>query len=254
MVKNTQKKESRINVKRKSWYKIISPKLFGQKEMGESYLSSSENAIGRSMKINLKDLTGNIKDQRLYVNFKINKVDGSLLRTVMTGFQLTPTYVKRMVRKNTDRLDDTFVFKTKDGKKVVVKTLIITMHKAQRSVRAKIRAGLKVQFEEEIKKGDFSTFVANLINRKIQTAIKKNLHKVFPIKELSVRVLSLKDESSEEAVVEDNSAEILVEKTPIQKKPAAETLVEEGSEDSDEDSDDDDSDDDEDSDADKEKE
>ena len=106
MAKDVKQKVSRIKVKKKNWYRILSSRIFGEKEIGETYLSSPESALGRTMKINLKDLTGNIKDQKIYISFTIDKVEGSILRTSATGYELTPTSVKRMVRKSTDRLDD----------------------------------------------------------------------------------------------------------------------------------------------------
>src|SRR3989344_2631054 len=119
------KKVSKIKIKKKLWYKIVAPRLFGQKEIGETYLTSPDSALGRSMKINLRDLNGNVKDQNSYISFKVNKADGSLLRTSTTGYELTPTYVKKLVRKNTDRLDDAFTLKTKNKNDVVVKILMI---------------------------------------------------------------------------------------------------------------------------------
>ncbi|MBU0457745.1 MAG: hypothetical protein ABH824_03040 [Nanoarchaeota archaeon] len=207
MTKDAKKKISKIKVKKKLWYKIVAPKLFGQKELGETYLSFPENAIGRTMQVNLKELTGNMKDQKVYVSFKINKVDGSTLRTSVLGYQLTPTSVKRMVRKNSDRLDDSFSFKTKGGKKVILKSIVITSYNTQRSVRSQIKSQLKTLFEEELGKSDFETFITNLVNYKVQTGIKKRLHKIFPVKEVAVRSLFLKNSSNEAEVIVEEKAE-----------------------------------------------
>ena len=54
----TKKKISKIKTKKKIWFKIFAPKLFGQKEMGESYLSAADQAVGRKLKVNMKELTG----------------------------------------------------------------------------------------------------------------------------------------------------------------------------------------------------
>ena len=120
-----KKKVSKIKVKKKVWYKVIAPKIFGNKEIGESYLQDPNKSVGRKLKVNLKDLTGNIKDQNVQIGLQINKLDGSLLKTSVVSYQLTPAYVKRCVRKNCAKLDDYFVLKTKSGKKVILKINVI---------------------------------------------------------------------------------------------------------------------------------
>ena len=193
MAKTEKKKISRIKVKKKIWYKISAPRLFGQKEIGEIYLASPEDAVGRYLSINLKDLTGNVRDQNAYIKFQIVKIEGNFLQTTLQGFKITPAYVKRMVRKNINRLDDYFTFKTKDGKEIVLKTLTLTLHKTHRSTKQQIRKQLEKSLQEEISKTEFNTLVSNIVGRKIQFAIKKKLSKIYPLKEVAVRVLQLKE-------------------------------------------------------------
>jgi len=181
------KKVSKIKTKRKIWFKIFSPKLFGQKEIGESYLSSADQAIGRKLKVNMKELTGNVRDQNVSINFKINKVDGSSLRTEVIGYQLSTAYVKRSVRKNTGRADSTFKLKTKNGKDVILKSFIVTRNKTQRSVRTILRSKLEEFLKEELNKSDFISFVEKLIAYRIQSIAKKQLSKICPLREVAIR-------------------------------------------------------------------
>ena len=185
----TKKGLARVNTARKIWYRIVGPKLFGQMELGETYLASPEGAVGRNLKINLKDITGNIKDQNAYVKFTVDEVEGTTLKASASGYELTATSVKRMVRKNTNRLDDYLVFKTKDGRNVVIKTLLVTQTKAQRSVLKQLRQKMKAFLAEEVKNNTFEMVVTNLVSRKTQMTLKKLLYKIYPINEAAVRVL-----------------------------------------------------------------
>ncbi|PIZ52088.1 hypothetical protein COY27_01205 [Candidatus Woesearchaeota archaeon CG_4_10_14_0_2_um_filter_33_13] len=207
MAKKDIKKTAKVKIKKKSWHKIISPKIFGNKEIGESYLQSTSSAIGRRLKVNLKDLTYNIKDQNVYIALQVDKAEGSNLKTIIVGYELSSSYVKRAVRKNTARLDDYFTFKTKGGREVIVKTLMITLCRAQRSVQSALKRELKLILEEEISKVDFSTFISNLVSRKVLNEAKRRLKKIFPLKEVAVRSLYLKDKSltEEEIIVEDRT-------------------------------------------------
>ena len=225
MAKKDKKKVSKIKIKKKAWHKVISPKIFGNKDVGESYLQSPEKAIGRKLVSNLKDLTGNIKDQNVMIGMQINKIDGSTLRTIVVSYQLTPAYVKRAVRKGTTKVEDFYILKTKGGKKVIVKTLVVTINKVQQSVRTALRKEFQTILQTELEKTDFATFVSLLVNRKILNEAKRRLKKIFPAKEVSVRVLKLMDKGLvvEEIVVDDKSSE---KKEEVKAEPKVEVKVE----------------------------
>lgn len=190
----TTTKVSRIKTTKKNWYTIQAPAEFGKRELGESYLVSPETAQGRTVSINLRELTGNSRDQNVYLTFRMGAGKGHILPTDVIGYSLTATSVKRLVRGNTDRLDDYFMFTSKDGKKVVVKTLIITLHKVQRSVSAHLRKDLGEFLRAEIESNDFTSFMVNLAGNKVLAPLKKNLHKIYPLKEAAIRVLKLQEE------------------------------------------------------------
>lgn len=187
----TKTTTTKIKIKKKLWYKIVSPAMFGSKEIGESYLASPQSAVGRIVQVNLKDLSGNIRDQNAYIHFQITHVTGNVLHTTTRGYELTAAFVKRLVRKNTTRLDDYMMVSTKDGQKVVLKSFGITLHKVQRLVRSQIRRELTAYYVDEMAKADFETFVANLTSGRLLFALKKKLHKLHPMKEVAIRVLRL---------------------------------------------------------------
>lgn len=201
------KKVSIVKSRRKSWFRIIAPSVFGHREVGESYLGQAEEALGRNLRVNLKELTGNVKDQNAYIILKINQINGQALNTVVIGYELTAAYVRRAVRKNTKRLDDYFLLKTKGGKTVVIKTLMITMSKAQRSVCSQLRKETLTVLREELSHQSFDEFVDSLVHFKIQSNLKKRLKKIFPLKEIAVRTLALKEKGAhtEEVIAEDRS-------------------------------------------------
>lgn len=191
MAKKDKKKVSKIKTKKKIWYKILAPKSFGQREIGESYLNTLESAIGRTLKVNLKELTGSMRDQNVYVSFRIVKADGNILHTETIGYRLTPAHVKRAVRKNSARLDDYFIAKSKDGKNLIVKPLVVTLNRVQRLVKTNLRKKLQELLAEELSNLSLENFVANLVGNKIQHGIKKLLHKISPVKEVSIRELKV---------------------------------------------------------------
>ena len=202
-----KKKISRVKAKKKIWFKVISPKVFGQREIGESYLGSAQSAVGRKLKVNLKELTGNVRDQNVHISLQISKLDASNLNTTVIGYQVAPAYIKRIVRKNADRVDGYFIFKTKGGKEVILKSLIVTLNKTQRSTKTQLNKELEKLLKEEVGKVGFDVFVNDLVHYKIQSSMKKKLRRIFPLKEVAVRVLKLNEKGlvKEEVVVEDKT-------------------------------------------------
>ena len=193
MAKQEKKKVSRIKVIKKSWCRIIAPKVFGDKDMGEMYVASAEKALGRVLHYNLKELTGNVRDQNAYLTFSITHKSGDALQTALTGYELTTGSVKRMVRKNTNRLDDYIIVKTKSGQKVVIKVLLITLHKTQRSVQARLRKELHAVLLEEMEKGDFVSFMEKVVNGSLRALVQKRLHAIYPVREIAIKSLKLKE-------------------------------------------------------------
>lgn len=198
-----KKKVSKIKVKKKIWFKVMSPKLFGSKLLGESYLQSADKAIGRVVRINLKNLTGSMRDQNADASFKITSLNGTTLQTAVIAYELTQAYVKRAVRKNANKLDDYFELETKAGQKVILKSLMITTVKTQRSTQSALRKALKEFLTAEVKKTDFEGFVTALVAKKIQIAGKKALQKVHPLKEVAVRVIKLQGPPTKAVVMEE---------------------------------------------------
>ena len=187
-----KRKVSRIKIKKKSWFKVHAPKIFGQKVIGESYLSNVDDGLGKPLKVNLRELTGNMRDQNIQINFLISEVKNNALMTKVTGYSLAQSYVKRVVRKNTARLDDYVILKTKDGEEAIVKTLMITKHKAQRSTKTDLRLKMRDLLEKEIKKSDFANFVNSLVSGKLRLLLKRELSKILPVREASIRSIKLK--------------------------------------------------------------
>ncbi len=204
-----KKKVSKIKVKKKLWYKVIAPKIFAQKEIGESYLFDPEKAVGRKLKVNLKDLTGNVKAQNVYIGFQIINVKGNTLNTSITSYELTPSYVKRVVRKNTNKIDDYCILTTKGGKKIIVKSLMVSRGKTQKSKHTGLRKRLQELLNEEFKKNSFESLVSLLVNRRLIFALKKNLDKIYPLKEVTIRAMKLQEKGliKEEVTVDDKTVE-----------------------------------------------
>jgi len=192
------------------------------KEIGESYLSNAEKAVGRVMKVNLRNLTGSMRDQNVYISLKISGVKGQTLQTQSVGYELVPIYVKRAVRKKTSRVDDVLDFKTKDGKEVKLKALIMALNRIPKSTATEIRKAVQNELNEEISRGNFESFLTNIVNFRIQLGLKKKLTKIYPVREVMIRSAKLTDLKEKNVVVDESkeAAPEVKEEKPVTEKPA----------------------------------
>ena len=187
------KRQTKSKSKRKAWYPVHAPALFGEKEVGETYLFQPEDGLGRCMRVNLKNLTGSLRDQNIYVTLTVNKLEGTQLKTMVKEYALDSGYVKRMVRKNGSRVDSVYSFKTKDEKEVLIKSLVLTYGKSPRSTGVQLREKLHEELTTVLAAVDFNEFVNNALSKKVQGDLKKSLNSIFPVKDVVLRHIELQD-------------------------------------------------------------
>jgi len=187
------KRQTKSKSKRKAWYPVHAPALFGEKEVGETYLFQPEDGLGRCMRVNLKNLTGSLRDQNIYVTLTVNKLEGTQLKTMVKEYALDSGYVKRMVRKNGSRVDSVYSFKTKDEKEVLIKSLVLTYGKSPRSTGVQLREKLHEELTTILAAVDFNEFVNNALSKKVQGDLKKSLNSIFPVKDVVLRHIELQD-------------------------------------------------------------
>lgn len=187
-------KKTKVKIKKKLWIKIVAPKSFGGREIGESYTTKAEALVGRNMTISLKELSGSMRDQNVKVKLLLSELDGQQLKTKTVGYGVIPGFIKKLVRKRTSRLDDVYVLRTKDNEAVQLKTLIVTYNRINRAMGLVLRSKLKAMIAEELSKSSFDEFVGKVVGIKVQSAAKRSINKMFPVKEILIRGMDLVDE------------------------------------------------------------
>ena len=68
-------------IKKKKWVKIIAPKLFNEKHLGEISLVDPMLVIGRKIKVNLMEITNDMKKQNTEIGFKVAKLQDDKTKT-----------------------------------------------------------------------------------------------------------------------------------------------------------------------------
>lgn len=187
-----QKKTSKqvVKIKKKKWCTIVSPKYLGENPIGESYLEDAELAVGREVKVNLMQLSGDVKSQNIDVKFEITgATKEGRLGTRIIGYYFSASAIKRFIRRHMTRIDESLVVMTKDNLKVRIKPFLLSRSKISKSVEYAMRMTLVEEVINAVKSSPYETLFTSILKYQFQKDIKEKLNKIYPVKSLEIRVL-----------------------------------------------------------------
>ena len=221
-----------IKSKKKTFVKILAPKQFNNQVVGESLVLDPRVLLERKIKMNMMSLTNDPKNQNVQIKFKITALKGDSVETEIIGYKLLPAFVKRLVRKDKRRVDDCFILKTKDDKKVVVKMFLLTLNGTSKSVAKNLRRTVMNSLALKVSKLSSEAFMGELVGHRIQNSLRGELAKVYPLKQCEIRSLEvIEGKKAEKAktveVKEASKVEEKKEEVKTGEKPAEEVKVEE---------------------------
>ncbi len=209
---------------KKRWCKIIAPKLFQEQVLGETLIGDQKAAIGRIVSINLLDLTGDMRKQHIIVKFRIKDISGEKTYTDVIGLSMMPSFTRKMVRREKDKLDQSFVAETADSHIVRIKTIMVTVSFIQASISSALRKASEEAIRSAVKKLRFEEIIEQLILYKMQAVIKKQLNKIYPLRVYEIRDISFEKEKQGESGKETSQKG--VEEAPAQEQTQAEKTAE----------------------------
>lgn len=226
------KTQSQVRKKKKIWVQINAPKLFGSKKIGETNVFMPENAIDKTVEVNLMTLTGEMKKQNINMKFKVNEVNGNVASTIIYSYKMVPTFIKRLVRRRRDKIEYSRIFVTKDKVRLRVKPLIITASKTRGSTQTALQKKSVQIIFNEIKKLTFNDFVDQVVSFKFQSGLKNELKKIHPLKSCDIRQFVLESKQDSDAFVEidDETEAVTEEKDKEKNEPKSEEKSEKKSE------------------------
>ena len=174
-------------LKGKEWYTIVAPKLFKEKVIGETPVGDQKTLIGRKVDVNLISLIDDLSKYYLKFYFKANKIDGNKVHTEFDGFEVLRDYISRSIRYGIKRIDTVQDLKTKDGKNVRVKSIVITSKKIKKNVEIVLKEFIEDKLKKEIESNELDKLIKNVITDTIKTSILKEGSKVYPIRMFEIR-------------------------------------------------------------------
>lgn len=179
-------------VKRKYPVEVVAPEYLNSYVLGKSEVTDLNTLVGKTAKVNLMYITGNVKNQNIRLTFKVTEVKSGLGTTEVSSYEYIPYYLGRFVRQGSDLVEAAFSVKSKDGKDVLVKPFIVTKMTTSRLVLSLLRKRAKEIIEKEVSEKTYDEFMNSVIGNRVQLAFRNELKKIFPLKVLEFRKVELK--------------------------------------------------------------
>lgn len=189
------KKAALAAAKKKTWYQIHAPDLFGKAVIGETLVEDSSALLGKHIDLSLLILTGDMKKQNTLVSFVVDHIAENKGFTRIVGYHVMPSSMKRMMRRGRTRVDASFVCVCKDGVKVRLKPFIMTAYATNRSTAAKLRNVVSVFLATYAATQEYNTLVKDIVSGKLSGYITFVGRKVYPVFTAGIRTLEVQKET-----------------------------------------------------------
>ena len=174
--------------KSKRWYSIRAPRNpWSFRVIGETLAEEPEMLVGRNYEIMQNELDGDFSKMHVKIRFRVTEVLGNDAITEFIGLQMMQDHVRRQVRRDRGKIDDTIDVVTEDGFYVRFKPLILTVGRVKSSQKNQIRT---IARESILKAGASSTWVAmqkSVMDGELEAKIKEEASQISPIRMVMIR-------------------------------------------------------------------
>lgn len=172
--------------KAKKWYDVVTPEIFGKMSIGSTPTDDPAKLVGRVMDTTLGELTNDLGKQNVKMHFKVNEVSGESAHTRFTGHELTRDYLRSLVKRRTSLVESNIVVTTKDGFKVHLKPMALTIKRAGSSQIKAIRDIMNATLHERGKELNYEQFIHEVVLGKLASDIYKKSKIIYPLRRVEI--------------------------------------------------------------------
>ena len=158
-------------------------------------LNSTEKVLGTPENLNNKtiklDLTRQLRGKGLTIKLRIFNQEGTLI-AIPSNIELSTSYIKRMMRKRANYVEDSFKTKCADIR-ATIKPFLITRKKVSRIVRKNLRNTTKEFITEYLKERDYNEVCHEILSGTLQKTMLPKLKKIYPLSFCEIRKFGPKE-------------------------------------------------------------
>jgi ribosomal protein S3AE len=143
-------------------------------------------------------LTRSLRGKSVEAIFKLH-VEGDKVIASLERLHILPFYIRRMMRKSVDYVEDSFDVQVKD-KKLRVKPFLITRKKVHRSVRTALRNLAKEEITNYFKDKTAELIFQEILGGRFQKSLSLKLKKIYPLTFCDIRDIFIEKEKKIESI------------------------------------------------------
>jgi len=162
------------------------------------------------------DLTRILRGKSILMQFKVSVRDNQAI-ALPRGLLLMPYFLRRMIRKGTDYVEDSFIADCRDAT-LKIKPFLITRRKVSNRVRRGLREKTKEEITRYIKDKTVERIFEEILKNKMQKELSMILKKIYPLslceiksieieKDLEIKEIKESPKKSEDKEVKEESTE-----------------------------------------------
>ena len=175
--------------KKKRFFDVEMPIISKQTQLQAYELPELEN---RFIKY---DLTRMLKGKSILLTLKIEIQDGKAVG-VPRKIVLMPYFLRRMIRKGTNYVEDSFSATCKDAQ-IRIKPFLITRRKVSRAIRKALRNKAREELLNYVKDKTSEELFDEVIKNQVQRPLSLKLKKIYPLALCEIRVFNLVPEKKQ---------------------------------------------------------
>jgi len=161
------------------------------------------------------DLTRILRGKNMMLQLRV-VVDEDKATTTPKGIRLIPSSLRRMIRKGTNYIEDSFSTNCKDAQ-IRIKPFLIARKKVSRAVRKTLRQEAKNWLGDYVKNKPHKDVFSDIIGNRLQKPLSLKLKKIYPLALCEIRMLKI------EKLKEQEKLKVTLEKVKKKEEKVEET-------------------------------
>lgn len=177
--------------KLKKWFSVKAPKLFKEVSIGEMPANSDRSVISRNITTDLFSLTNNPAHMYTNVKFRVHSVNGDAAQTKLILVEQLYSYIRSLARRHRTLSELVLPVSTKDGVKMVVKSIVVANGRIPKTRIVGIRKEVRQSLEEYFGKTDAADVVNSVIEKKLQAELASKVKHISQINKVEIKKLEI---------------------------------------------------------------
>ncbi len=169
--------------KAKRWFSIRAPRNpWSFKVIGETLAEEESMLVGRPYEIMQNELDGDFSKMHVKIRFRIKEVLGADALTEFVGHDVMKDFVRRQIRRDRGKIDDTVDVVTEDGFFIRIKPFIVTRSRVKASQKQETRIVARDEIIKFCAKSTWIDVQKALMSGSLEEIVTKAVAKIQPVR------------------------------------------------------------------------